>query len=118
MENRKIPKEHRLKDGNEEKLLSLLGFAARARQLVCGADLCRDSIRRGKVTVAIVTADASENTKKRINDACKYYGTCFCGVSITSDELSARIGKSGSVAAVGVTDMNFAKGILALTESF
>ena len=105
-----------LKAGSEAKILGLLGFAARARKLVCGTDLCRDEVRRGKLPLVLVAGDASDNTKKRISDACKYYGTDFCIVPITSDELSARIGKTGSIAVIGITDMSFVNGIAAHLE--
>lgn len=106
-----------LREGSENKLLSLLGFAARARRLVCGADQCRDEIRRGRLPLTIVAADASDNTKKRIADACRYYGADMCIVPISSTLLSNRIGKSASIAVIGVADMNFVNGITALFES-
>ena len=40
---------HTMRAGSEQKLLGLLGFAARARKLVCGTDQCRDEIRRGRL---------------------------------------------------------------------
>ena len=107
---------HTLRQGSEKKLLSLLGFAARARKLVCGTDLCRDEIRRGRLPLTVVAGDASDNTKKRIADACRYYGADMCIVPISSLDLSDRIGKSGNIAVIGVTDMNFVNGIAALFE--
>ena len=105
-----------LREGTEGKLLGLLGFAARARKLVTGTDLCRDEVRRGRLPLVLVAGDASNNTKKRISDACKYYGTELCVVPISAAELSERIGKTGSIAVIGVTDMNFVNGIAALFE--
>ena len=107
---------HVLKGGSEKKLMSLLGFAARARKLVCGTDLCRDEIRRGNLSLVIVADNASANTKKRIADACRYYGADMCIAPITSLELSHQIGKSANIAVVGVTDANFINGIAALFE--
>lgn len=99
---------------NKKKLLGLLGFAARARKLTVGTDLCRDDIRRGKLYFTMVASDASENTKKRIADACRYYDAMLCYVPLTADELSHIIGKSANIAVVGVTDINFINGITAL----
>lgn len=107
---------HKLKTGKEEKLLSLLGFAARARKLIAGTDLTRDGVRRGSVIIAVVAGDASENTKKRITDAGSYYETDVVLTGISSAEIGHRIGKPGAAAVVGVTDMNFANGIAALTD--
>lgn len=108
---------YKLRAGSEKKLMSLLGFAARARKLVCGTDLCRDEIRRGRLPLVVVAADASANTKKRIADACRFYGADMVLAPITSFDLSRQIGKSASIAVVGVTDMNFVNGIAALLDS-
>ena len=105
-----------LRAGTEQKLLALLGFAARGRKLVAGTDLCRDSVRRGHAIVTIVVSDASANTKKRIIDACKYYRSDMCVAPVTSAELSHRIGKTGEIMVVSVTDIHFADGIAALFE--
>lgn len=109
-------KQHTLKGGCEKKLLSLLGFAARARKIVAGTDLCRDEVRRGKLPLVIVAADASANTFKRIFDACNYYDTDICKVPISSADLSKQIGKLSNIAVIGVNDMNFVDGITALFE--
>lgn len=107
---------HTLKTGSEQKLLSLLGFAAKARRITAGADLCRDAIRRGQAVLTIVASDASANTGKRILDACKYYESDMCRTTVTAAELGRRIGKSGDIAVVSVTDMNFANGISKLFD--
>ncbi len=103
---------YRMKPGSETKILGLLGFAARARKLIFGSDLCRDSIRRGTAILTLVAADASDNTKKRILDACKYYDAELAVTTFSSDELSRRLGKTGAAAVVSVTDVNFADGII------
>ncbi|MCI8388152.1 MAG: hypothetical protein HFE63_06760 [Clostridiales bacterium] len=107
---------YELRGGNEAKLLSLLGLAAKARRLVAGADLVRDSIRCGKAIVTIVSGDASSNTRKRIIDACKYYSSNVCIVPIAASELGKRIGKTSDVAVIAVTDINFANGIRKLFD--
>ncbi len=100
----------------KKKLTGLLGFAARARKLICGTDLCRDEIRRGRLHFALVASDASANTKKRIADACKYYEAKLCCIPLTADELSHTIGKSANITVIGVTDINFINGITALSN--
>ena len=108
---------HTLRDGAQKKLLGLLGFAARARRLVCGTDLVRDAIRRGDVPLALVASDASANTFKRIADTCRYYGTDLCQVPIPASVLSKQIGKTANIAVIGVCDMNFVTGIAALFDN-
>lgn len=105
---------HCIPEESKEKLLGLLGFAARARKLVCGTDMCRDEIRRGKLSFVLVASDASANTQKRITDACRYYSADICRIPVTSDLLSSRIGKSAATMVVGITDINFINGIAAL----
>lgn len=107
---------HRLKPDSTRKIMSLLGFAARSRKLICSADLCRDSIRRGTAIITILASNASQNTKKRIVDACKYYRSDMCIAPVTSAELSHQIGKTGEITVVAVTDIHFADGIAELFE--
>lgn len=101
-------------EDRSEKLLSLLGFAARARRLVFGTELCRTAARTGQISLAIISSDASPNTKKRIVDACKYYGCDVCQSAVPSSILASRLGKSGITAVVGLSDHNFIAGITAL----
>ena len=101
-------------EDRSEKLLSLLGFAARARRLVFGTDLCRAAARAGQISLALISSDASQNTKKRIIDACKYYGCDVCQSAVPSAILASRLGKSGVTAVVGLNDHNFIAGITAL----
>lgn len=105
---------HRIPEDKAQKLLGLLGFAARARKLVCGTDMCRDEVRRGNLSLVLVASDASANTKKRISDACKYYSADMCHIPVTADLLSSRIGKAANITVVGITDINFINGIAAL----
>ncbi len=101
-------------EDKSEKLLSLLGFAARARRLVFGTELCRTAARAGQISLVVIAADASQNTKKRIVDACKYYGCDVCQSAVPSSILASRLGKSGITAVVGLNDHNFIAGITAL----
>ena len=101
-------------EDRSEKLLSLLGFAARARRLVFGTELCRTAARAGQISLVVIAADASQNTKKRVVDACKYYGCDVCQSVVPSSILASRLGKSGITAVVGLNDHNFIAGITAL----
>ena len=101
-------------EDRSEKLLSLLGFAARARRLVFGTELCRTAARAGQISLVVIAADASPNTKKRVVDACKYYGCDVCQSAVPSSILASRLGKSGVTAVVGLNDHNFIAGITAL----
>ena len=105
----------------KKKLLSLLGFAMKAGKLVSGTDRICDEVRRhgmpsdeqsGYSTcgIALIAKDASDNTKKRITNACKFYRVeCFVS-PLTMEEISAQIGKA-QAAACATFDRGFADGI-------
>ena len=50
----------------------LLGLAMRAGQLTPGADLALREIKAQKAALVLVDAGASENTKKKLQDACAF----------------------------------------------
>ncbi|RXI97968.1 YlxQ family RNA-binding protein [Anaerobacillus alkaliphilus] len=91
---------------------SLLGLAARARKLVTGEELVIKSIRKKEVHLVIVADDASDLTKKKLQDKCQYYNVTL---QFASDrgQLGAAIGKHERVV-IGVTDEGFAQKLLSL----
>ena len=99
-----------------DRLLGMLGLAARARQLAIGSSLACDAIARGAY-LALSASDASQNTEKRMRDRSDFYECKYLRLEYTSSELAHAIGKSGSVAAVAVTDPNFASAIERLINS-
>ncbi|OJG20135.1 50S ribosomal protein L7A [Enterococcus canis] len=78
----------------------------RAGQLITGEELTVQAIRNGKCRLAFVAADASENTRKKIQDKCSYYNVP-CRINVTQMELSQAIGRPRMV--VGVMEAGFAK---------
>ncbi|MBE6637462.1 MAG: hypothetical protein E7618_06635 [Ruminococcaceae bacterium] len=106
----------------KNKLLSMVGFAMRAGKLVCGVDHICDEIRRhgypddGEANlptpkgVVLLASDASDNTKKRIVNACTYYRVECIRTTITSEELADRVGKAAT-AACATFDRGFADGM-------
>jgi ribosomal protein L7Ae-like RNA K-turn-binding protein len=94
-----------------DEFLQLLGLANRAGKVITGEDHIISHIRNNKVKLVIVASDASENTKKKYEDKCKYYQVSLVEYS-TTVELSHAISKMNRVA-VGVIDAGFTKGLLA-----
>lgn len=91
----------------EEKVLLSLGLCARARKIVFGAPMICEAMRKGGVQrpYAVFEAnDTSENTHKRISDKCKFYNIRLYRLSVDGVTLAKALGKSASLAAVGVTD--------------
>ena len=55
-----------------ERLRGTIGLAMRAGQLALGEEGAVKAIRAGGAALALLDADASENTRKRLTDACAY----------------------------------------------
>lgn len=114
------------------KILSLFGFAMKAGKLETGTDRICDEIRRHGIPseddsingysthgIVVIASNASENTKKRIINACKYYRVEFHISALSQTEIADRIGKA-STAACATFDRGFADGIrkaIALPQS-
>jgi ribosomal protein L7Ae-like RNA K-turn-binding protein len=55
-----------------DRIYSFLGLATRAQKLLSGEETCDRALKAGRVNLIIVSEDASQNTKKKFFDACKY----------------------------------------------
>ncbi|MBO0482957.1 YlxQ-related RNA-binding protein [Candidatus Enterococcus courvalinii] len=98
---------------NRQKAMNLLGLAMRAGKLVTGEELTIADIRRQKAKVVFVATDASDNTRKKIQDKSSYYKVpCF--ELFSEAEITQMIGKPRKV--FGVLDAGFAKKIKELIE--
>lgn len=80
----------------DQKALNLLGIAMKAGKLVTGEDLTLKEIRKEQAKVVIIATDASEQTKKKISDKCRYYHIPIV-VHFTKSELSHAIGKERTI---------------------
>ncbi|NEU29333.1 YlxQ family RNA-binding protein [bacterium LRH843] len=98
----------------EQKWISLLGLAARARKLVTGEELVLKEVRRNSVCLLLLSTDAAEQTKKKVLDKCSHYNV---PVRIVSDRqtLGHAIGKEERVV-IGILDEGFAKKMSALLD--
>jgi ribosomal protein L7Ae-like RNA K-turn-binding protein len=97
---------------NKDKIIALLGLAAKAGKLVYGTPMVCEELKNGKkVYFVFRAAGTSENTEKRISDRCKYYGVTLIDLELNTTELAARLGKGGEIAAVALKDAGFAEGI-------
>lgn len=76
----------------------MLGLACRAGQLTTGAELALQKIRAGSAALALMDAEASENTRKRIADACAYRNVPL--FVVPGGLLDQASGKEGRMAAV------------------
>ena len=94
------------------RLLGFLGLCKRAGALVCGTQMICDALKENKpVCMVLMAKDVSENTSKRLCDRCRYYGVRIERIEVSTSELAHAVGKSGELAALAVTDKNFAAGL-------
>jgi ribosomal protein L7Ae-like RNA K-turn-binding protein len=101
---------------NTEKFLSMLGLSRRAGKVIIGTPLVTSTLPSGKVKVTFYTSDASDNTKKRITDKCKFYNTECIIIDTSSSQIGKMVGMNTDVCVVGVTDDNFSKQLKALVQ--
>ena len=61
-----------------DKVLSLIGLAMKAGKCASGEYMTESETKSGKAYLVVVAADASENTKKKFRDMCKFYQVPIC----------------------------------------
>jgi ribosomal protein L7Ae-like RNA K-turn-binding protein len=96
----------------ENRWMSLLGLANRARQITSGEELTVKQIQRGNAKLVLLSADASRNTTKKITDKCNSYEVPLKVVE-NRYLLGQAIGKDARVV-VAVLDDGFAKKLVTL----
>lgn len=57
----------------EKKVYSLLGIAAKSRNIASGEFLTEKTVKEHRAVLVIVANDASDNTKKKFTNMCTYY---------------------------------------------
>ena len=100
----------------EKQALSLLGMCKKAGRLICGLPLVCDGLREGRVCLAVYAGKAAENSVKRVCDKAKSSGAEALAVQVTAEELAHAVGKTGAVAAVGITDAGFARALTKILD--
>ena len=96
------------------KIGSMLGLAARGRNLVSGEFATENAVKSGKAFLVIITEDASDNTVKKFTNMCDFYEVPM--VRFTDKEAMGHyIGKEMRVS-VAVTNEGIADTILHYLE--
>ncbi|MBP3421003.1 MAG: ribosomal L7Ae/L30e/S12e/Gadd45 family protein [Lachnospiraceae bacterium] len=97
-----------------DRVLSMLGIAAKGRNVVSGEFATEKAVKTGKAYLVIVAEEASDNTKKMFTNMCEFYEVpiAFYG---DKDALGHAIGRQMR-ASLAVTDAGLANGILKLLE--
>ena len=98
----------------QNKIFSLLGLAAKGRNLVSGEFQTMESIRSQSAYLILVAQDASDNTKKLFHDKSSYYEIPVYDYG-TKDDLGRAIGKDLR-SSLGVCEEGLAKAIIKQLE--
>ncbi len=93
-----------------DSVLGMIGFAKRAGKVVTGTELCEAAVKNGKSRLIIIAGDISENGRKSITDACKYYKVKY--IRYGDKAQLGKITGADERAAVSVNDGNFARAVL------
>ena len=92
-----------------DKVLSMLGLAARSRNVVSGGFATEQAVKSNKAGLVIIAEDASGNTRKKYSNMCDFYEVP-CAFHGTKAVLGHSMGKDER-SVLAVTDEGFADSI-------
>lgn len=95
-----------------DRSLALLGMATRAGAVVTGTERVRDAARAGTLQLAVIAADASDNSRGKLLPLLTARGISHV-IRFDRNELGAAMGR-GPLSAVGVMDTSLAARLLTL----
>lgn len=91
------------------KILTLLGFAARAGKLAFGMDAASFALKGKKSHLIVVAADTSAKSRKEIGFFAEKAGIKVIDLTFSGQELSHAVGKKCGI--LSVNDESFASGV-------
>ncbi len=100
---------------SQSKVLSVLGIAARGRNVVSGELQTIAAVKDGSAMLVIVAEDASENTRKLFTDKCSFYRVPLKMYG-SRESLGRAIGKEIR-SSLAVTDAGLAQSVIRHLES-
>ncbi len=77
----------------ENQVINFLGLCMRAGRIISGQEACVDLARQEQAAIVLMDAGASENTRKRLTDACHSHNTPL--YELSEGSLGHAIGKKG-----------------------
>ena len=92
-----------------DKIFGLIGLAKRAGKISGGEFSVTASIKDKTAQLVIIAADASDNTKKKIIDSCRFYNVDY--IEYGSLEELGKFTGSGIRAVISVKDSGFKNAI-------
>ena len=94
---------------NKDRVLSMLGLATRAGNVVSGGFATEEAVKRRKAYLVIIAEDASDNTRNKFNNMCEFHKVP-CEYYSYKEMLGHAIGKEER-SCLAVTDKGFANSI-------
>ena len=98
-----------ISESAKRKILGLAGLGIRGRLAVVGVEQVRDAARRGRLKIALVASDASQNSLDKVESLLAARKVTIIR-SFSGRELGEVAGRE-LVAVIGVSDAGLAKGI-------
>lgn len=87
--------------------LGFLSICAKAGKVASGGFMTEEAITSGKAYFVMITEDASDNTKKKFINKCKFYNIPYV-IYGNSEEIGHRIGR-GNRTCLAIIDEGFGK---------
>ena len=100
------------REDGERKLLTALGLCARARKVIFGVPMICEAMKKGGKNIPIIifeSGDTSEGTHKKIADKAAYYKVRTVRLNCDGATLALALGKTSSLAAIAVTDIQMCR---------
>ena len=98
----------------ENRVIGFLGLCMRAGRITSGQEACVDLIRRDEAALVLLDGGASENTRKRILDACHSHSVPVWALG--DGALGQAIGKRGRMV-IALKEDGMAQNLLSMLES-
>jgi len=99
----------------KNKFLTMLGFAQKSGNVINGDELVEKALRRGKISLIIISEDASESTKKKYTVKCNELGI-RCIIDFNRDILSNAIGKANRTL-YGIQNKKFSRELIKIYDN-
>ncbi len=98
--------------------LLILGLAKKAGKLVVGTPLvCKALAAKTPPALVVVSARASDNTKKRLRDKTAHYGVRLFEYDADGEEIALAAGKTSVCASAAICDAGLAGLFLTKAEN-
>lgn len=96
------------------KFFTLLGFAQKSGNVITGDDLVEQGLLKGRISLIIVSEDASESTKEKYTKLCEQFNTKII-IGFNREDLSHAIGKFNRTL-LGIKNKKFSRELYNIYE--